>query len=63
MKWINKHENSLNWIPVVGILFFIRTLNKYSTIQMYIEEFMFWVLYQTCAIAVLIEIIKQYVKG
>lgn len=61
-RFIDKYEIILNWIPIIGILFFIRTLNKYSTIRMYVEELMFWVLYQTCVIAVLIQMIKDNVN-
>lgn len=61
-RFIDKYEIILNWIPIIGILFFIRTINKYSTIRMYVEELMFWVLYQTVMIALLTQIIKDNVN-
>ena len=60
-KFYQKYDNILNWIPVIGILFFIISLRKYKVIRMYFDEFTFWLLYETCCIALLAEIIKNYV--
>lgn len=63
MKFINKYNNILNWIPLIGILFFIMSLRKYKYIMMFVDEFIFWLVYQTVCITLLTEIIKQNVKG
>ena len=58
MKFYKKYENILNWIPVIGILFLIVSFQKYKVIKMYIDEFIFWGLYETTMIILTIEIIK-----
>jgi hypothetical protein len=61
-KFINKYENILNWIPVIGILFFVKSLEKYKHIKMFVDEFIFWMLYQTTMVMLLTEIIKNYAR-
>jgi len=62
MKFIKKYNNILNWIPAIGILFFINQSKKYNQILMFVDEFIFWAIYQSVCVLLLIEIIKANVK-
>jgi len=46
------------WFPLIGIPLLILWILKGNLISMYVEEFIFWSLYQATVIALLIEIIK-----
>ena len=61
-RFYQKYDNILNWIPVIGIFFFIISLKKYKVIRMYFDEFIFWLLYETCMLGLLTEVIKNYVN-
>jgi len=46
------------WYPLVGIPLMIMWILKGEFIPMFIGEFIFWALYQTVLITLLIEVIK-----
>ena len=58
-EFLRKYLNTLNWIPAIGILFFAYTCIKYKYIMMFMDEFLFWLLYQTTMVGLVTEIIKQ----
>lgn len=49
---------NIMWFPLIGIPLLILWILKGNLISMYVEEFIFWAIYQTVLITLLIEIIR-----